>query len=84
MSTQSVYDFSDGLIIPVEQLVRICQYRQKGCCRYIYFPLHKGDFYCIKNVPDLKFKMDQQDDLRAQGDNCEGLGNEKRSQDTGT
>ncbi len=62
--------------IPQEHLVDICKYRQgESCCKYIYFPREKKDFYCVKKVQLLREKLDQEE-MTAKGDNCPGLPNE--------
>ncbi len=63
--------------ISTERLIDVCKYRQgSGCCRYIYFPREKREFYCIKTIPEMKEKLDRED-MTAQGDNCPGLPHEK-------
>jgi hypothetical protein len=65
--------------ISTDCLINVCKYRQgSGCCRYIYFPREKGDFYCIKTIPEVKTKIDDEvSKMTAQGDNCPGLPYEK-------
>lgn len=64
--------------IPTEHLISVCKYRQgSGCCRYIYFPREKRDFYCVKTIPEMKEKLNGESAMTAQGDNCPGLPNEK-------
>lgn len=65
--------------IPDNHLVEVCKYRQGSkCCRYIVFFEDPGRFFCVKRINDLKQKINSQiDDMRSQGDNCEGLPDEK-------
>lgn len=64
----------DPLVISDDHLVRVCRYRQSGCCKYIVMFEQQGSFYCVKNVPELKNKIEQNShEMVAQGDNCEGL-----------
>ena len=65
--------------IPHEHLVKVCKYRQgEDCCRYIFFPREKRDFYCSKKILVMKTKIDSQvSEMTAKGDNCPGLPNEK-------
>jgi hypothetical protein len=64
----------DAHIIPQEHLMDVCKYRQKGCCRYIVFSQNINDFCCVKTTPDIKQNIDEiVHELKAQGDNCEGL-----------
>lgn len=59
--------------ISENHLVEICKYRQGDCCKYIIFLEAFGDFYCAKNVSDLRKVIESQTGMRAKGDNCEGL-----------
>jgi len=68
----SEFALSDSLKIQDDHLVNVCKYRQKGCCRYIIFFEKEGDFYCSKNVPELR-EIVESKDMVAKGDNCEGL-----------
>lgn len=65
--------------ISTERLIDVCKYRQGSeCCRYIYFPRDKREFYCVKRIPELKIKLDNEvATMTAQGDNCRGLPYEK-------
>ena len=66
--------FVDGRVIHHDHLVNTCKYRQEGCCRYIYFPRGKNEFYCIKNISEMKEKIDSfASSMKAKGDNCSGL-----------
>ncbi len=67
--------FLPSQTISDEHLVNVCKYRQgSDCCRYIYFPREKKDFYCIKSIPELKQKIDDHvSEMTAKGDNCQGL-----------
>lgn len=80
-----MFALSDSFRLPGERLINICKYRQKDCCKYIIFFEKKNEFYCVKNVPELREKIDSQDHLMtAQGDNCEGLIDETESKSSGT
>ncbi len=72
-------DFTIAQQISTEQLVKICKYRQgSACCRYIYYPREKREFYCVKTISEIKEKLDGEVSvMTAQGDNCPGLPNEK-------
>lgn len=71
-------DFTADRQIPTEHLISVCKYRQgPDCCRYIYYPRDKRDFYCVKTILEMKSKLDQEDSMIAQGDNCQGLPHEK-------
>jgi len=63
----------DRVIIPDEHLVNVCKYRQEECCKYIIFMSKVGQFCCAKNVHDLKIVIESQQDMKAVGDNCEGI-----------
>lgn len=69
-----------------DRLVDICKYRQGSeCCKYIVYFEKPGRFCCVKKVNDLKLKIDSQAaDMKATGDNCEGLPNETDQIDQGT
>lgn len=70
-------DLSTDRQISTEHLINVCKYRQGSCCcRYIYFPREKRDFYCVKTMPEMKRKLDGES-MTAQGDNCPGLPHEK-------
>ncbi len=61
-----------------DHLVKVCKYRQGvDCCRYIFFPRDKREFYCSKKIPEMKSKFDSLSSMVAKGDNCAGLPNEK-------
>ena len=64
---------SDGLIINDEQLINVCKYRQPGCCKFIVFFDKSNDFYCVKNIKELRDRILNEKDMKAQGDNCDGL-----------
>lgn len=72
-------DLTEDRQISTEHLIGVCKYRQgSDCCRYIYYPRDKRDFYCVKTIPDMKEKLDNEaSSMTAQGDNCPGLPNEK-------
>ncbi|MHA2279405.1 MAG: hypothetical protein ACXAC5_00740 [Promethearchaeota archaeon] len=70
--------YTDDRQIPHQHLIDICKYRQGGaCCRYIFFPREKREFYCTKKIPAMKFKIDSESEMTARGNNCVGLPNEK-------
>lgn len=70
-------DLSTDRQISTKHLISVCKYRQgSGCCRYIYFPREKRDFYCVKTIPEMKEKLDGEP-MTAQGNNCPGLPHEK-------
>lgn len=66
--------------ISLDHLITVCKYRQgSACCRYVFFPRDKQEFYCSKKIPEMKAKFDDQvSEMTAQGDNCTGLPNETR------
>lgn len=67
------------IIIPQDQLVNVCKYRQGSeCCKYIVFLQQESDFVCGKKTEDLRNTIESQTDMTAQGDNCEGLPHEKK------
>ena len=70
--------YSEGRIIPLKHLADVCKYRQgEQCCRYVYFPSHKSDHYCVKKISEMKAYIDSiSQDFKAQGDNCPGLSDE--------
>lgn len=72
-------DFTVDQQISTEHLISVCKYRQgANCCRYIYFPRDKREFYCVKRISDMKEKLDDEvSSMTAQGDNCPGLPHEK-------
>ena len=72
------FDLSESLAILDDRLINICKYRQEGCCKYIVLFEQANGFYCVKNIPELKSKVDGAE-MTAQGDNCEGLKYETRS-----
>lgn len=77
------FALSDTLVISDDHLTTVCKYRQADCCKYIVaFPhsTKKGlvDFFCVKNVPDLKKTIDETE-MKAENDNCEGLISETRT-----
>jgi hypothetical protein len=80
------WGLSEEYTIPNEHLIKICKYRQgESCCKYIVFFDRSNNFCCTKKVPDLKSKVDlQASQMKAQGDNCEGLPYETRAQHSGT
>lgn len=68
---------SKSLVIEDGYLINTCKYRQSECCRYIVaFPTGDDgavEFFCVKNIPDLRKVIDNQSQMNAKGDNCEGL-----------
>jgi len=58
--------------IPMAHLKSVCKYRKgTNTCKYIVF---KNDgFYCVKNIAELKDKIDSIKDMKAKSDNCNGL-----------
>ncbi len=71
-------EFTTSRQIPTERLINICKYRQGSeCCRYIYYPREKRDFYCVKTIPEMKSHLDDEVSMIARGDNCLGLPDEK-------
>ncbi len=86
MNNNSAKNESDGtglssdMIISDDHLINVCKYRRGSmCCKYIvFFESHKK-FYCVKNILELKKKIDlQSSQLRAKGDNCIGLPDAER------
>jgi len=75
MDDIAVNAFTSNHQISTEQLSTVCKYRQGAvCCRYIYFSAQSFDFFCAKNIPELREKIDSiADEMAAQGDNCIGL-----------
>ncbi len=74
----------DGCVIEDEHLVAVCKYRQSGCCKYIVFFDNVNEFCCVKNIPELRKQIDMQSpEMNAQGDNCKGLMDEKRTKSEG-
>ena len=72
------FALSDNLKIINERLWHICKYRQLGCCRYIVFFEKKGDFFCVKHIPELRERIENTE-MKAADDNCKGLRSETRS-----
>ncbi len=76
---ESESTLTDDRIISDEHLKSVCLYRQgSSCCKYIVYLEKYHNFYCAKKIPELKEKVDVLNDLKATGDNCEGLPYEKR------
>jgi hypothetical protein len=63
------------LSIPRAHLLEVCKIREGSeTCRYICCGIH--GFVCVKNTT-MKTHLDKQvDQMTAQGDNCEGFGQE--------
>lgn len=67
-------DFTVARQISIDHLVNICKYRQGSeCCRYIFYPREKREFYCVKTISEMKKKLDGEMVMTAQGNNCPGL-----------
>lgn len=61
--------------IPQDHLISVCKYRQgETCCKYIFFPRDRNDFYCAKKIEEIKNYLDAEP-MVAKGDNCQGLPN---------
>ena len=67
-------------VIPIPHLGAVCKYRQgPDCCKYVVFFDRVRDFCCAKKIVEMKDKIDSlSDQMKAQGDNCEGLPSEKK------
>ena len=74
--TLNKYFFDPDRKIPPAHLKGVCKYKQgKETCRYI--GLSPNGFSCVKKTP-IKNALDervQNNLMKSQGDNCEGLGN---------
>lgn len=70
--------FTPARQLSSEQLINMCKYRQgAGCCRYIYFPRDKKEFY-VKKIPEMQQKLDKEvENMISKGNNCPGLPHEK-------
>ena len=79
-SPSAEFGLEDDQAISDDHLVQSCQYRQgSACCRYIIYFQSKNKFYCVKKNIDLKDKINQYAaQLKAKGDNCDGLPYEKK------
>ena len=53
----SEFDLPDSLGITDDRLIKICKYRQEGCCKYIVLFDRVNGFYCVKNVPDIQIPV---------------------------
>ena len=64
--------FVESRKIPSSHMQNVCKYRQGAItCRYIVF---KNDhFYCVKNVPEIQDQINGIKDMKAKGNNCQGL-----------
>ena len=63
----------NGKNIDMNHLMKVCKYRKgEQCCKYIVYFENQDDYYCVKNVPDLRNKINRAN-MEAKGDNCEGL-----------
>lgn len=69
--------YSEDRRISQEYLISTCKYRQSElCCRYILFSSEKLDFFCAKNITSVRKHIDSvAEEMKARGDNCNGLGN---------
>jgi len=58
--------------IPNAHLKSVCGYG-KGVftCKYIMF--YKDGFYCVKKEKEIKEAIDAQKEMKAKGNNCNGL-----------
>jgi len=75
---------SEFNIISDDYLINVCRYRQAECCKYIIFFENVGNFYCVKNAPELRERIEAHaSEMAAKGDNCEGLEYETRSKSEG-
>lgn len=77
-------EFYQEHVIPNEHLVKVCKYRQEGCCRYIVFFLELKEFCCAKRVDHIRQGIDSTaDNMKCTGDNCEGLPHAQKQEDSG-
>ena len=75
---QNIFSLTDDHVIPEDHLFDVCKYRQgEQCCKYIVYFEQGRNFYCVKDIEDLRVKIDAQQ-MIAQGDNCIGMPHEKR------
>jgi len=64
--------YIDARKIPIAHLRSVCKYRTGiTTCKYITF--WKDAFYCLKNVSEIKGRIDELKDMKAKSDNCGGL-----------
>ncbi len=72
--------FSLDRQISTDRLINICKYRQgTACCRYVYVPRDDPEFYCAKQIEEVKNKIDDiVEQMTAKGDNCIGLPDAER------
>ncbi len=78
-------DISEQNIIPNEHLVKVCKYKQPGCCRYIFFSFGLGEFCCLKRLDDKREGIDEiVKNMKYSNINCEGLPHEEEQEAQGT
>jgi len=66
--------FIESRQIPDAHLRSVCKYRQGiSTCKYITFKPEKDNFYCVKNISEVKKEIDKLKDMKAKSDNCIGL-----------
>lgn len=72
------YPLLEKSIIPDAHLAGVCRYRcGPACCKYVFFSRLLQEFCCLKKIPSAKGQVDEiAKEIKAQGDNCEGLPNE--------
>ena len=62
-----------GKNIELGKLMTVCKYRQgEAGCKYIVFFKESDDYFCVKNIPNLRSKIEGVE-MDAKGDNCPGL-----------
>ena len=62
-----------GKDIKISHLMKVCKYRQGDeCCKYVVYFEDPDDFFCVKNILHLRYKLDNTQ-MEAKGDNCVGL-----------
>ena len=66
--------YTDDKIITTDNLLNVCKYRQGfSTCRYITFSEDKDNYYCVKKITFLNEFVNNQKEMIAKGDNCQGL-----------
>lgn len=77
-------EFSPEQFIPNEHLMKVCKYRQDGCCRYIVYFLELKEFCCAKKDEYIRQGIDSTvENMKCKGDNCEGLPHAEKQEDPG-
>ncbi len=67
------FPLSPESVVTEDYMVQVCRYRQgSSCCKYLVFFDNPHNFYCVKKDSELNKKISSLD-LKAKGDNCEGL-----------